>query len=278
MQSESALLWKGSLLDAVVKLQIIAAIPMSLIQKELIPISFLNSFLAIRCILLSCRKKYKLYNRCMFKICNEDLDLTKIADSGQCFRMDKNEDGSWTVIAMDKLCSAKEDGCGTVLFDCPEEDNAFWKEYFDLETDYAKFRDSADREDPFLSAAVDYGKGIRILRQDPWELSGCSLGYRAEYVYLAAQAVSSGEFKLEELVSLSDEDLLASLLKLKGVGVKVANCVSLFGFHRIAAFPIDVWIDRVQKTYYNGHFPVERYEGYAGIMQQYIFYYARKEL
>ena len=265
----------------------------------------------------------------MFKICNEDLDLTKIADSGQCFRMDKNEDGSWTVIAMDKLCSAKEDGCGTVLFDCPEEDNVFWKAYFDLETDYAKFRDSVDREDPFLSAAVDYGKGIRILRQDPWEmlitfiisqrknipaikacveklcsrwgkeikdgihafpspdelacaslpdLSGCSLGYRAEYVYLAAQAVSSGEFKLEELVSLSDEDLLASLLKLKGVGVKVANCVSLFGFHRIAAFPIDVWIDRVQKTYYNGHFPVERYEGYAGIMQQYIFYYARKEL
>ncbi len=265
----------------------------------------------------------------MFKICNEDLDLTKIADSGQCFRMDKNVDGSWTVIAMDKLCSAKEDGCGTVLFDCPEKDDAFWKEYFDLETDYAKFRGSADRNDPFLSAAVDYGKGIRILRQDPWEmlitfiisqrknipaikscveklcsrwgreikdgihafptpeelacaslpdLSGCSLGYRAEYVYLAAKAVSSGELKLDELVSLSDEDLLASLLKLKGVGVKVANCVSLFGFHRIAAFPIDVWIDRVQKTYYNGHFPVEKYEGYAGIMQQYIFYYARKEM
>ena len=127
MQSERALLWKGSFSDAVAKLQIIAAIPMSLIQNELIPISFLNSFLAIRVILLSCRKKYKLYNRCMFKICNEDLDLTKIADSGQCFRMDKNEDGSWTVIAMDKLCCAKEDADGSVLFDCPDEDNAFWK-------------------------------------------------------------------------------------------------------------------------------------------------------
>ena len=61
-----------------------------------------------------------------------------------------------------------------------------------------------------------------------------------------------------------------------GVGTKVANCVSLFGFHRIAAFPIDVWIDRVLKEHYPNGFDHERYEGFAGIMQQYMFYAARK--
>ena len=265
----------------------------------------------------------------MFKICDEDLDMTKIAESGQCFRMNQGEEGIWSVLALDHYCAATVDSEGAVTIECPEEENEFWKEYFDLDTDYAKFRESADKEDSFLCAAVSCGKGIRILRQDPWEmlitfiisqrknipaikvcveklctrwgkeigqgiyafptpeelskasldeLSDCSLGYRAEYVYLAAKAVSSGELDLEKLKGLSDEDLLCELLKLKGVGIKVANCVSLFGFYRIAAFPIDVWIDRVQKNFYSGRFPVEKYEGYAGIMQQYIFYYARKEM
>ncbi len=264
----------------------------------------------------------------MFKIQNEEFNIEKIADSGQCFRMNKSEDGSWQIIAGSRLCRAEEypdDGYLTIY--CDDKDNEFWKYYFDLDTDYSYFRKSADSEDTFLSEAVEYGKGIRILRQDPWEmlitfiisqrknipaikacveklcgrwgsridkdvfafptpsqlssasledLSCCSLGYRAEYVYLAAKAVSSGELDLKRLESYDDESLMDALLALKGVGVKVANCVSLFGFHRIAAFPVDVWIDRVQKEFYEGRFPVEKYEGYAGIMQQYIFYYARK--
>ena len=75
---------------------------------------------------------------------------------------------------------------------------------------------------------------------------------------------------------LSDAELLAALMALRGVGPKVANCVSLFGFYRIGAFPIDVWIDRVLKEHYPGGFPMERYRGYAGVMQQYMFYAARK--
>lgn len=75
---------------------------------------------------------------------------------------------------------------------------------------------------------------------------------------------------------LGDDDLHKALLSCYGVGEKVANCVALFGYHRIGAFPVDVWIDRIQKTYYNGSFPVEKYEGFAGVMQQYMFYYERK--
>ncbi len=263
----------------------------------------------------------------MIKIKDEDFDIEKIADSGQCFRMNRMPDGSWTAVAGDKCCSIREYADKAAVIECPEEDDVFWKEYFDLDTDYSKYRSAADTSDAFLTAACEYGKGIRILKQDPWEmlisfiisqrknipaiqscvekmcmkwgtktvrgifafptpeqlskatldeLSCCSLGYRAEYVYLAAKAVATGEKDLETFKMLSDEDLLCALLGFKGVGVKVANCVSLFGYHRIGAFPIDVWIDRVQKEYYEGRFPVEKYEGFAGVMQQYIFFYARK--
>ena len=78
----------------------------------------------------------------------------------------------------------------------------------------------------------------------------------------------------EAYAKLSDEELFEALTSLKGVGKKVANCVMLFGFHRIGAFPVDVWMQRVIDEHYGGSFPLERYEGFAGVMQQYLFYYA----
>ena len=60
-----------------------------------------------------------------------------------------------------------------------------------------------------------------------------------------------------------------------GVGEKVANCVLLFGYHRLGRFPRDVWINRIEAQEYDGAFPLERYPDIAGVLQQYIFYYAR---
>jgi N-glycosylase/DNA lyase len=65
------------------------------------------------------------------------------------------------------------------------------------------------------------------------------------------------------------------LKRVPGVGEKVANCVMLFGYHRLARFPVDVWIDRVFMREYPEGFPFERYETVGGVLQQYIFYYAR---
>ncbi len=107
------------------------------------------------------------------------------------------------------------------------------------------------------------------------ELSDCSLGYRSEYVRQAAESVYRKDTEPEKLKDLSDEELFEELTGLRGVGKKVANCVMLFGFYRIGAFPVDVWMERVINEYYDGHFPLERYEGYAGVMQQYMFYYRR---
>ena len=107
------------------------------------------------------------------------------------------------------------------------------------------------------------------------ELEECSLGYRTEYVYEAAKRVAGGEYDLDKWKELDDEALRKELMAIKGVGIKVANCVMLFGYHRIGAFPVDVWIQRIMDNYYDGRFPVERYEGYAGVMQQYMFFYER---
>lgn len=108
------------------------------------------------------------------------------------------------------------------------------------------------------------------------DLNACSLGYRSPYIEATAKAVFRGDIDLEALSELGDADLLAALMSLKGVGIKVANCVALFGYHRIAAFPIDVWIKRMIDEHYGGEFPLKLYDGYAGVIQQYIFYYGRE--
>ena len=107
-------------------------------------------------------------------------------------------------------------------------------------------------------------------------LNACSLGYRSPYIEASAKAVYRKDIDLNAIDSLDDEELLKALMSLKGVGIKVANCVALFGHHRIAAFPIDVWIKRMIDEHYDGEFPLELYKGYAGVIQQYIFYYGRE--
>ncbi len=104
------------------------------------------------------------------------------------------------------------------------------------------------------------------------ELSACSLGYRAPYIQATARSVAAGEMDLGSLDSLNDEALLKRLLELYGVGVKVASCVMLFGYHRLDLAPVDVWIQRVIDNEYGGVSPFPRYEGFAGVMQQYMFY------
>ena len=108
------------------------------------------------------------------------------------------------------------------------------------------------------------------------DLNACSLGYRSPYIEASAKAVYRGDIDLEALSRLDDNELLVALMSLKGVGIKVANCVALFGYHRIAAFPIDVWIKRMIDEHYDGEFPLKRYDGYAGVIQQYVFYYGRE--
>ncbi|QHQ62389.1 hypothetical protein Ana3638_17690 [Anaerocolumna sedimenticola] len=107
------------------------------------------------------------------------------------------------------------------------------------------------------------------------DLKTTGLGYRDSYILKTSQAVSKGDIDLKTLKRLSFEETLIQLQTLSGVGIKVANCVALYGLHHIEAFPIDVWIARILKDIYNDHFNLEPYNGFAGIVQQYMFYYIR---
>ncbi|MEE1330759.1 MAG: DNA-3-methyladenine glycosylase [Acutalibacteraceae bacterium] len=100
-------------------------------------------------------------------------------------------------------------------------------------------------------------------------------GFRAKYILDAARKVSSGEIDLEYLKGVSCDDSRNALMQIKGVGPKVADCVSLFSLCHIDAFPKDVWIKRAMQVLFKGELP-ENARPYAGIAQQYIFFYARE--
>ena len=82
------------------------------------------------------------------------------------------------------------------------------------------------------------------------DLRHCALGYRAKNLLATAQLVASGDVDLEALAALPDDELRAALCALPGVGAKVANCVMLFAYERLQAFPIDVWVERVLREKY----------------------------
>ena len=108
------------------------------------------------------------------------------------------------------------------------------------------------------------------------DLDAIGAGYRTAYILSAIHDFESGKLIPEAMMKLSDEELYEVLTAMYGVGTKVANCVMLFGFHRIGRFPVDVWIKRIEDKYYGGSFNKERYPETAGILQQFMFYYIRK--
>ena len=77
------------------------------------------------------------------------------------------------------------------------------------------------------------------------------------------------------IAALPDQELIAALETVRGVGVKVANCVALFAYGRMACAPVDTWIQKVIQREYQGQSPFAGYGAVAGIMQQYFFYYAQ---
>lgn len=255
----------------------------------------------------------------------EELDIVKTFECGQCFRWNADENGVYTGVV--RGCAAKIWTENGQVYLRSRGDEAMWREYFDLERDYAAV--SCFEGGEYLAACVRYGMGIRILRQEPWEalcsfiisqcnnigrikgiverlcrlygeetelegesyhsfpdagtlalleaenLSELRCGYRASYIIGAARAVASGELDLPALIHADSAEAKRALLALDGVGEKVANCVVLFGLRHMEAFPIDVWIRRALQEHFPRDFDPASLGEYAGLAQQYIFYYAR---
>lgn len=260
----------------------------------------------------------------------DDFDLQKIADSGQCFRVRTFEDGTYRFITEDQLLYIKKVDDEMYDISCSEELwIKIWYPYFDLDRSYSEVRGRIGSRDKYMLSAAENGLGIRILRQDPWEmlitfiisqqktipaiksaveilsanygtllpsdreeiysfptpkqLSGITgeilreykLGYRAPYILDAVRQVLSGKLDLHALASRSDRKLFEALKQVNGVGEKVSNCICLFAYGRTRLAPVDTWIKKVIDQKYKGKNPFPKYKDGAGIMQQYIFYYAQ---
>ena len=261
---------------------------------------------------------------------NDDFDLEKIANSGQCFRVRKFSDGAYRFITQGNVCYIKQASRTSYNVSCPAKvwENV-WHTYFDLGRNCSEIRAKIPDSDVFLQNAAKEGCGIRILVQDAWEmlvtfiisqrkaipaiqksvellckcwgtqiatphetvhafptpeqtqnatleqLKECKLGYRADYVQDAVHAVCTGSLNLENLRSLNDTELVSALKSVKGVGNKVANCISLFAYGRTGLAPVDTWIQKIIDAHYGGVNHFLEYGSVAGIMQQYAFWWAQ---
>lgn len=106
------------------------------------------------------------------------------------------------------------------------------------------------------------------------ELFPIKAGFRSKYILDAAKKVSSGEINLNSIFNMTHSTASETLMKIHGVGPKVSECVLLYGFHKLDAFPIDVWIKKVMDFYFPecSH---KVFGEYAGVAQQYLYYYSR---
>lgn len=122
------------------------------------------------------------------------------------------------------------------------------------------------------------------------DLRNLGLGFRDKRVYNTTQMISEKNFDLEKVKKLVDlEEIEEKLLKLDGVGPKVADCIMLFSLKRFDVFPIDVWVRRVMNELYihNSNeekvnkkmlkkLAEEKFQGIQGLAQQYLFYWKRE--
>lgn len=106
------------------------------------------------------------------------------------------------------------------------------------------------------------------------DLAPLRAGFRAKYIIDAAQKVASGEVDLKKIDEQPIEYGRQELIKIKGVGAKVAECTLLYGFGKYEAFPVDVWVKRIMQEMYPDGLP-ECVKGCEGIAQQYLFHWRR---
>lgn len=118
------------------------------------------------------------------------------------------------------------------------------------------------------------------------ELKECKTGFRSKYILDAIEKVANKQVDFNDFSTMTTEKAKETLISIKGVGTKVADCVLLFSLRRKEVFPTDVWIKRVMEHFYFNNeetsikkiheYAKQHFGEYAGYAQQYLFYYARE--
>lgn len=261
----------------------------------------------------------------------EHFSLEQSLFCGQAFRWKRQENGFFGV-ALGRAIYAEQKNDMITLFDVEENEGERFIRYFDLVRDYGAIKKQY-AGDPFLRKGMEYARGIRVLRQQPFEtlisfiissnnnviriskiietlcqrygerigehfdfptakvlaslsvqdVKICGAGYRARYIIETAKMVCDG-FDIEGLCDVPYLQARQELTALTGVGPKVAECVALYSLGFTQAFPADVWMKRVLCDVYGytgkndkelRAFVDKKFGKHAGIVQQYLFHYAR---
>jgi N-glycosylase/DNA lyase len=269
-----------------------------------------------------------------------DYDLAATLTSGQAFRW-QSRDGWWEGIIGARWVRLHS-GTDSLVAEVaePVADWRWLADYLQVELDLSCVYVTFPDDEP-MRAAVAACRGLRLLRQDPWEclasficsstkqivqiqqivaslcqrfgepvlvrsgrepaftfppperiaaaseseLRACKMGFRAPNLRVAARMAARGEVSLARVAALPVVEARAELMRLPGVGPKIADCVLLFAYGFPDAFPMDVWVMKALRRLY---FPRRRvlvkrlqkfasthFGPHAGYAQQYLFHYAR---
>ena len=294
----------------------------------------------------------------IFRVRNYDLAAT--LNSGQVFRWQQNEN-SWTGVVGENFARLTQTDGGILAETSAAIEDLDWlRDFLQTGTDLDAVLKTFPDDEP-MRAAVASCRGLRLLRQDPWEclasfilsstkqivqirqivsllcerfgepldcstgvapvsdfsfsngdrrdacpttfsfpppekiarlteaqLRACKMGFRAPNLLAAARQIAEGKFDLEKIRRLDYAEARAELMKLRGVGGKIADCVLLFAYGFDSAFPVDVWIERaLQRLYFPRRraseprlrrFAATHFGPHAGYAQQYLFHYMRTKL
>lgn len=125
------------------------------------------------------------------------------------------------------------------------------------------------------SVAYAFPAAEAVLELGVDEIFALKTGFRAKYISDAAEKCTCGRVDLTALSSMPTAEAAETLKSIKGIGDKVAACSLLFGFGKLDAFPVDVWIKKVIARYFGDDFTAASLGPYAGVAQQFLFYYER---
>ncbi|HUK93168.1 MAG TPA: DNA glycosylase [Methanomicrobiales archaeon] len=230
---------------------------------------------------------------------DQPLDLSLTLSCGQAFRW-VQRDGWWEGVVGESLWKVRQEGDRLSYSGMKAP---ALRHYLALDEDLPAILASVDR-DPVIHRSIEACRGLRILRQDPWEilisficatntniprirkmiasiartfgrrvpgtgeavysfpgpealsgacaddLAACRLGYRDRYVAGTAARVAEDPGILGRIAGLPFDEARDALLAFDGVGPKAADCILIFGYHRLEAFPVDVWVRRIMHGQY----------------------------
>lgn len=273
----------------------------------------------------------------MFVIEVPYINIDQIYNSGQCFRWIRLRDSLYVIPFRNQALKIEQQKERLIMSCTDEQFYETWYHYFDLQLDYLVLNSKVKRvDDNYLKICANRGKGIRIIKQDLFEmiitfalatatnipriktmvdalcqlcgvkhiqsireagkvtwyefptpesiiekvdkLDSCKLGYCKDVIIGLCEDVIDGWLDLDELSMMSYVDAKDYLMQFNGIGPKVADCICLYGLHKLEAFPIDTHIEQILEREFDCDYEtfVEWYlDGlfeYQGVIQQYMFY------